>query len=86
MKVGDGRDVPRVAGYGARKEGSDVKNEEGDNQFYKLLRKPGDRGPAQGRNLQGTPKEKLLDFGFAPPPDLGSEQFGRYGGDSPYDE
>ena len=51
VKVGDSRDVPRVAGHGARKENASVINEVGDDQFHELLRKPGDWGWAQSRRL-----------------------------------
>ena len=68
--MGDSRDIPRVAGRGARKEGESDINEVGDNQIDELLRKPGDWGRAQGRRLRGILKEKLVDFGYAPPQDL----------------
>ena len=80
MKMGDSCDVPRVAGHGTRKESAGVAGEVGDDQFYEFLRKPGDLGRAQDRNLRGISKEKLLNFGYAPPPDHGNDQFGPYDG------
>ena len=71
VKVGDGCDVPRVAGHGAHKESAGVADEEV--QFCELLRKLGDWGCVCGGCLRGTSKEHLLDFGLAPPPDLGGE-------------
>ena len=48
MEVGDGGNVPRVAGHGACKEGAGVADEVGDDQFHELLGKPGYWGRAQG--------------------------------------
>jgi len=79
VKVGDSCDVPRVASQGACEEGAGVVDKVGEDQFYEFLRKPGDWGRVQGRGHRATSKEQTLDFGHAPPPDLGSEQFGRYG-------
>ena len=57
VKMGDGCDIPRVAGHGARKEGESDINEVGDNQIDELLRKPGDWGRAQGRRSEVSSKK-----------------------------
>ena len=43
VKMGDGGDVPQVAGHGACPEGAGVVNEVGDNRIYKFLWEPSDR-------------------------------------------
>ena len=40
VNVGDGGDVPRVAGHGACQEGAGVVNEVQDDRFHEFLRKP----------------------------------------------
>ena len=44
VKMGDGGDIPRVAGQGAREQGGCVVDEVRENFLYKFLREPGDWG------------------------------------------
>ena len=78
MKVGDSRDVPRVAGHGARQEAGLVVNEVGDNRSHKLLRELGDWGWRWvRRRLWDTSPERLFDLGLAPVSKLVDEQLHR---------
>jgi len=40
--MGDGGDVPRVAGHRACQEGTGVMDEVGNDHLHKFVRKPGD--------------------------------------------
>ena len=70
--MGYGGDVPRATGHGACKEGGGVVNE-GDDDFHKLLREPGDWGRIWHRRLWDTSTEKLFDFRLASVPEPLSE-------------
>ena len=57
VKMGDGCDVPRVTGHGARKEGRGVVNEAGDDHLHELLWEPGNWGQLCGRRVRGASTE-----------------------------
>jgi len=78
MEVGDGSNVPRIAGHGTRDKGAFIVNEVGDNHFYELLWELGDWARACGRGLWGGSIEQPPDFGYGPVPNLVDEQLARY--------
>jgi len=93
VEMRDSCDVPRVASHGTYVEhGGSVAGGVGDDKFHEFLWKPGDwvlwkpgeSGRTQGGRLRDTFPEQLLDFGLAPPPDLGDKRFRCYcGGNAP---
>lgn len=77
VEMGYGGDVPRVTGHRTRKKGGSVVDKVGDDDFYEVLRKPGDWRRKSGAFLLGIPwsipEGKSLDFGLVSVPDLVSE-------------